>query len=56
MVILVEIEVFMLVMDLLNHFDSYLSSWLLLVVSVWSPGEYSLLFLHVLAKWFSIVA
>jgi hypothetical protein len=47
MLVLIEIGVFMLVVGLLNfliHFNSYLSSWLLLVVSVWSPDEDSLLF------------
>jgi hypothetical protein len=39
MLVLVEIGVLMLMADMLNlliHFISYLSSWLLVVVSVWS--------------------
>jgi hypothetical protein len=51
MLVLVEIGAFMLVVGLLNlliHFSSYLSSWLLLVVSVWSPSQDSLLFSQVL--------
>jgi hypothetical protein len=50
--ILVEIGAFMFVVGLLNlliYFNSYLTSWLLLVVSIWSHIEDSLLFLHVLA-------
>jgi hypothetical protein len=51
MLVLVEIGVIMLMVDLPNlliHLSPYLSSWLLLVVYVWSLCEASLLFLQVL--------
>jgi hypothetical protein len=47
MLVLVEIGVLMLMVNLLNlliHFMSYLSSWLLLVISLWSLCKDSLLF------------
>jgi hypothetical protein len=59
MLVLIEIGVFMRVVDFLNliiYFISYLSSWLLLVVSVWYFCEDSLSFLQVLEQWLSIVA